>query len=359
MNHNIQNDSSISQKDKFLDYVRAQQFWGTRFKHQDKDRIEVFDEDQNVYNDGWVHIPMKEVKTFFPYPFYDYKKVLDELVEEGELEILSRKGQHDYYVYRCLKKRLINIMLLPKPNSRTIDNVTGQMRNFLLEVELKPGSPSTPWFEALQIFRKYRLDIFFRIDRFCGRIHTPITNMKGEYRKNLLLMGEEVTSFDVGQMQPQLLGKILKEKIGENEFSQWLEEEKDVYLMLMDKAKLPDRDAAKELFFSILYSPPGGYLARYFGNSAWVHWVNRFKALEFTANPHNKEKPHSNLAFLMQSLEVRLMRKIWQRLLEEGIPFLTVHDEVIVRKSDGAATERIFNEVLSPEFACYKIKSSY
>jgi len=87
--------------------------------------------------------------------------------------------------------------------------------------------------------------------------------------------------------------------------------------------------------------------------------VNRFKALEFKPNPRNIIKPHSNLAFLMQSLEVRLMRKICHRLLEEGIPFLTVHNEVIVRKSDGAATEHIFNEILTPEFACYKIKRSY
>jgi len=49
------------------------------------------------------------------------------------------------------------------------------------------------------------------------------------------------------------------------------------------------------------------------------------------------------------------MRKVWQGLILAGIPFLSVHDEVIVKQSDSREAEGIFRSVLDQEFVFYKL----
>jgi len=39
------------------------------------------------------------------------------------------------------------------------------------------------------------------------------------------------------------------------------------------------------------------------------------------------------------------MRKVWQKLYEADIVFLSVHDEVIIKEKDQQQAEIIFNEV--------------
>lgn len=332
---------SSNQRDKFLTLVRSYQFWASRNKHYDLSK--------------GVYIPLQQVQKYFSYPLYDYKKELSAMVDAGELIINRQEGKHTYFSYRALKKGKADLMLLPKPKSAPLDAVTKRMREFLFEVGMKAVAPPSPWYNALIAYRDHRIDLFFRIDLFCGRVHTPITSMKGSHRNNLLLRGEEVCSIDVAQMQPQLLGRILREKIGDNEFSNWIDQGKDAYLMLGRKFGMSNRNEAKEKFFQILFNKPDERLGTLFGQSQWIEWVNQFKSVPLAANPHNKDKPHSNLAFLCQTLEVRLMRKIWERHLQANIPFLTVHDEIITRKSDAEASEQIFHDVLSREFKSYKL----
>jgi hypothetical protein len=334
------NNNSL-QRDKFLTLVRSRQFWSSRNKDYDISK--------------GVFITIQQVQKYFPYPLYDYKKELLAMVDAGELIIDSVEGKYKYFTYRALKKGKVDLMLIQKPKSAPLDDVTKRMREFLFDVSMKTGAPSSPWYNALIAYRDHRIDLFFRIDLFCGRVHTPITSMKGDHRTNLLLRGEEVCSIDVAQMQPQLLGRILREKIGDNEFSNWLDRGIDVYELLGKKTGTLDRNQGKKRFFMILFNKPNPKLAQLFGNSEWIKWVNQFKQTPLTANPHYQDKPHSNLSFLCQKLEVKLMRQIWQKHIECGIPFLTVHDEVIIRKSDADTSEQIFHSVLSKEFKCYRL----
>ena len=92
-----------------------------------------------------------------------------------------------------------------------------------------------------------------------------------------------------------------------------------------------------------------------FGNAEWIKWVNELKSKEMEANPHTMEKQHSNLAWLLQTTEVTIMRQVWQGLHDAGIVFLSVHDEVIVKAKDIAEAELIFSNVLSKYFRYYKL----
>jgi hypothetical protein len=156
-------------------------------------------------------------------------------------------------------------------------------------------------------------------------------------------------------MQPLLLGSILKSKIGENEYSKWINEGKDIYIMLQSKAKLTSRDEAKKRFFEILFSRPNEQLSLLFGNSTWIEWINEFKRQPFTPNPHTIEKNHSNLAWLLQSSEVYIMREVWSKLLEHGILFISVHDEVIVQLEQYDKATTIFKSVMDKYFDFYRL----
>jgi len=141
-------------------------------------------------------------------------------------------------------------------------------------------------------------------------------------------------------MQPVLLGKILRSKIGDNEFSQWIEQGQDVYVMLQQAAKLETRDKGKKRFFEILFSPANSELVQLFGSANWIDWINEYKRKGDADNPHDKEKRHSSMARLLQTTEVRIMREIWQALNTAGLPFLSVHDEIICREQDRHQAER-------------------
>jgi hypothetical protein len=92
-----------------------------------------------------------------------------------------------------------------------------------------------------------------------------------------------------------------------------------------------------------------------FGDADWITWINQYKSQVEPRNLHNKGKLHNNLAWLLQSTEVNLMRKVWHDLIKAGIPFLSVHDEIIVKQSDQLIAENIFTSVLDQEFTFFKL----
>jgi hypothetical protein len=245
------------------------------------------------------------------------------------------------------------LQVKPLPTDILFQTMVMHLKN----VSLKPGAASTDYFNLFLKYQNTRPDLFFKIDSFCGRVHTPVTNFHRTHRPALLLYNEETTSLDVTTMQPLLLGKILLNEIGDNEYSAWINEGQDIYLKLQAKANLPTRDNAKKKFFEILFSKPSNSLSNMFGQSNWINWINEFKAKELPSNPHNETKAHSNLAWLLQTTEVKIMRKIWEALVFEKIPFLSIHDEIITTGKYLERVESIMTEILSTEFIYHKINS--
>lgn len=335
--------SSVPECRAFLTYVRTLQLSGLRLRGREKKES--------------VYIPHKEIEQrFFPHPKMDPRIAIPELVKQGELSIeekVSEKGRK-YKRYAVLKPGDVDFNLLSEPRP-VKGNLYLKMIEYLQAVSYPEGKESTEYLECfLEHVKEHPLH-FFKVDDFSGRVHTPITNLQSHLRANLKLCGSPTVSFDVATMQPMLLGKILEENIGNNEFSDWINSGVDIYKKLREIAKLPDRGVAKKRFFEILFSPPSAMLATMFGDASWINWVNDYKELYLPENPHNEEKPHSNLAWLLQRTEVVIMKNVWYLLYLAEIPFLTVHDEIIVRKQDATKTRKLFDAVLSEEFNSYRL----
>jgi hypothetical protein len=271
---------------------------------------------------------------------------LHHFIESGEISQLSNR-------YKALKAGAVDMALIRRKGA-TQTELHKWMKQILFFVDLPKDVQTTEYFRMYLKFRNEYLDLFFTVDEFAGRVHTPISSLSHEIRPYLLLCGESTVSLDVCQIQPTLLANILFQNIGENDFSTAIFEGVDVYTKLQEKAGLNIRDEAKKLLFKILFGYPSEQLANIFGDSEWISWINLYKSRTDNRNPH-RDKPHTNLAWLLQNSEVQIMNKIWQTLAENRLPFLSVHDEIICRKSDEQKVLSIFNNELSKHFINFKI----
>jgi hypothetical protein len=283
------NKYSLNQALEFVVYVRTQMFYRSRLKGKD--------------NDLMVYISTKDIDQFFPYPKYNRTRELKTLVQAGELRITERistnRGNMVSY-YEAMKAGEMDIKYM-KAASPSNDPLLMTMKRHLKSVTLAPGITTTYYFEAFLKFKDRFIDVFFTQDEFSGRIHTPVSNLNSEYRQNILLCGHPTVSFDVAQMQPSLLGAILKTQIGDNNFSRWIDSGLDIYCELQHKAGLETREQGKKRFFEILFSKPSDQLVELFGRDTWINWVNDYKKKNIPENPHGESKPHSNLAWLLQT----------------------------------------------------------
>ncbi len=301
-----------------------------------------------------IHISQKDIeKYFFPWPDYERKREISALVATGELKLTPvYKDGRRIWLYTALKPGRVDLTVLP-PKGPVQGPLMAYMSKQLMKVQAPEGL--TPYFDFFLAHRVTGLNWFFTVDAFAGRVHTPVTSLTSQQRAGLILAGEPVACLDVAQMQPQLLGRILKKNIGANLFSDTLDSGQDIYEMLQEKMKLATRKEAKEKFYAITFAPPTDELSQLFGFADWVEWVNWIKTIQLDENPHSKEKPHSNLAWILQGAEVELMRNIWRRLMTKNIPFLTVHDEIITICSEVDNTAAIMNDELKRAFTTYKL----
>ena len=303
-----------------------------------------------------VHVPQKEIeKHFFTWPAFDRKSEISKLQRAGKIKVTEATNEAGRRVllYTALQCGPIDLGTIPR-EPRQFTDLEKWIRASLMTAGMIGERP--PYFDFFLQHRDAYLDHFFTVDKFAGRIHTPVTNMEGRQRKRLTIDGMQTISLDVAQMQPQLLGRILTDYVGPNDFSQALDDGQDIYSVIGQRLKL-ERPQAKEKFFQIIFAPPTDDLIRLFGCSDWINWVNWYKSRFIPGNPHSKLKPHSNLAWLLQNEEVRVMRQIWQGLYDSLISFLTVHDEIIVPLQLAGHAEKIMDRVLGQTFVAYKIKT--
>lgn len=279
-------------------------------------------------------------------------------VTRAQLEAMPEiiKAGVNYYNVKGVSK--IDISLL-KPHGRPLTDLHKFMMQCVCDADLSAGVESTAYWQAFIKHRKRFPELFFKVDIFAGRVHTSVSGMSKDVRPLLLLRGEGVVSFDVSQMQPTLLANVLQDNIGNNEFSDTINAGVDVYVMLQKKAGLQTRDEAKKLFFQMLFSKPSNELEKLFVGANFIQWINQYKSIFDDRNPHGKEKPHSNLAWILQTYEVRVMSAVWQKLKSNNIPFLTVHDEIICRQSDESKARIIIESILNKAFKRYKLNSGH
>jgi hypothetical protein len=269
-----------------------------------------------------------------------------------EVEASKHVKKVDAYYYQIIEVNSIDLSLIkPKQN---LTELHRWMLKCLLHTELPNEVQATPYWSTFVKHRSEYAELFFKVDAFAGRVHTPISSMHRPLRPHILLYGLPTTQLDVAQMQPTLLANVLHNNIGKNAFTDAIFEGNDIYTMLQTKARLKSRDEAKKLLFKILFGHPSDKLEILFAGDDFIKWINQCKTEVNESNPH-KEKTHSNLAWLLQNYEVKIMSEVWQNLAENGIPFASVHDEIIVPQKAQKQAYSIMSDVLSKHFPKYKI----
>lgn len=329
------------QQKKFLTYIRTLQMFELRFKGE-------------AAGIKPVHIKADKVGEFFP---TNRQAQLKELEDQGELIILKKELSNGWtkHFYTVTKAGEIDFNLIPR-RELPKDSLSKVMIAHLKNVSLPNDADSTPYFDCFLRNKEKHIDKFVTVDNFGHRFHSPVTSFPRDLRDNLLLEGKPTTAFDIVQSQPTFLAIILREAIGQNEFSQWIEDGQGVYEILMDIVGLPTRDKAKDFFYKITFSWPSDRLSKTFGNAPWVQWINQLKKIKLEANPHGN-KPHTNMAFLLQRCESKVMRKVWQALADAGIPFITIHDEIRTPEDEAPEAEAIIKETLNKEYHAFKVSS--
>lgn len=317
-----------------LKYIRTKQVYNTCIK--DNNSLE------------WVYLSDKEISKYG-----GYNELIEHLKVGNIIQHASKPNTYSTHVIGDYDLSLLEVSFYKEPIYNT-------MYNHLLNVELsqaKENKNELFWFNTFLTFRHILKSLFFNVDDFSGRIHTPITNIKKEYRKDLIFYGESTASLDIATFQPTLLAKVLIDNLGKNDFSKYVYEQNDIYLLIQEKLKLQSREEAKTEFCTILFGRGNNKLLEIFSDSSWLEWINDFKNITIKENPSQKGN-YTNLVWLLQNYEVKLMKKIWNSLSINKIPFLSVHDEIIVPKSLELDAYYIMQLVLGEELEHYKINVS-
>jgi len=327
-------------QNKFVIYVRTLQYWNHLKEGKEESEF--------------INIPFKTIHDKFKLNLLDINLLIESKFIECREQISNKEIK--YFQYRTLLKGPISLDLLT-PNLNNQTSIHNTMKEYLKAVSMPLNANCSKYFKLFLSNKNINIDLFFNVDYFGKRVHTPVTILDLKYRDEILLKGEKTASIDVGTMQPLLLAEILKKNIGANKFTDLVYNE-DIYIFLQNKAKLETRADAKKYFYKIAFGKPDNKLIEYFGNENWVNWVNDLKSKPLESNP-KKDKLHNNLAFLLQSTEVEIMTEIWHKLANNGIYFLSVHDEVIIRNKDLLKAKAVFESVLNKYFVKYKLNINH
>ena len=212
-----------------------------------------------------------------------------------------------------------------------------------------------------KLSRYERLDYFSK-DKFSGRFHSIFTSIPKKIRE---LYIEGITnSIDLKQSQPTFLAKLVKDSKGDNDYTRDVENN-DIYLKLLDKSNISNRNISKVHLFSIIFGKV------YITNSKGYTFMNKKHSefcrlypkageyiTELKTSKNTLKKQHSILALKLQQLELSVFKIMWERLKELKIKFIPVHDEILFNKKDFDIVNKIFNETLKDELNI-KFKLNY
>ena len=335
-------------------YIRTK----TIHKHRLKDQTDY--ETVKVYQ--------YELRKFLHGPREMWGLQLQRLKEMGEISFDMRDNFKVNNIKGPVNLRLLDLTRKRAKARVPLTPLHIYMRNELMHVELDVPQDSIPvYFRAFLDHKKKILDgkekdmgIFFTVDAFANRVHTPVVNLKHDLRSKILFHGKPVVSLDVKQMQPTILAKILDRNIGSNPFSDAIFNGQDVYELLKENCQeVKTRDDAKKLLFKLIFGKPMNDIGKLIkGDTAWVDWINQYKSRIENKNPHNRET-HTNLAWLLQYSEVQVMSGIWARLKSKGIPFLTIHDDILCLEDHKEDVFDIMDSELKKHFKNYKITTNH
>ena len=258
----------------------------------------------------------------------DKEKILNKLVDMDAYEREYKRG--NYRLYECLRS------ILQNPN-----------------IEEKRS--------------------YYRIDRdeFGGRLYHLFSNIPKEFRKRITIEGEEVVEIDINASQPSFLC-LLFERGSSFVFTKGLfnnhnneeyirtakENNMDLYSYMARKLGVVEsedigtaRANMKKVFFQLVFGKPSKAVGKkkrkdicdkLFGE-AFHPFLTELADLDLGLD-FDKKYWYKNLSYLLQKTECVFLNLVMNEMGD--IPFLPIHDALLVKKSDGEQVRSIFNSVI-------------
>lgn len=185
------------------------------------------------------------------------------------------------------------------------------------------------------------------VDDFGNRFHSVFSRIPKVVRRNYLSWGD-VTELDLAQSQPTLLAQLLYERIGSNEYSDFIFSGEYLYNYLGKG----DKEKGRSVFNNSVF---GKIVDRRF-KKVFPIAAKEIAAMKYERIDDNPSpKTYSNLCSLLQRKETYIFEKVWGDLLLSKVPFIPVHDSVIVPTNYFTQTQLIMNNTLQKYLINYNI----
>jgi len=190
-------------------------------------------------------------------------------------------------------------------------------------------------------------DLYYSFDNY-GRFHTNFTVLKKEVRDRYLSIdSNKIKEIDITNSQPFFLYVLMKE----SNFSDWNNFDKDVLSGKIYEKFIEASDSGltrkqvKVNIYSVLFGR----------NTIKNYWNDLFESLypevyQWIKEYKSKMKSYKSIARKLQSIESDFMfNKLIPELLEYNynMPIITIHDSIIIPKSDYESVKKIFIKKLN------------
>ena len=212
---------------------------------------------------------------------------------------------------------------------------------------------------------------YYRIgkDRFGKRLYHLFSNVPKEFRKRIKIDGEKVVEIDIIASQPSFLCllfekgfktesiKTILEKYRNLEYVRIAKEYRmDIYKYMAIRLKGKEfkndpvvRVNMKKIFFQLIFGNPNSS----YGFKKKKDLCNNLFGPDFfdflcELAQLNLDKDlsdnYKNLSFVLQSLESKYLNYVMDGMGD--LPFLPMHDSLIVKESDKMATKKVFKQII-------------
>ena len=212
-----------------------------------------------------------------------------------------------------------------------------------------------------QQFDKYRRSSYVREDKFSGRIYNIATGVPRWVRSYIFLDNEPVVEIDMKSSHAVLLWNIVPRTDWVRFLYELTSRDCDIYQGYGDLLGINDRREVKFRFLRSLYSRPNSKFSqefsRLFPEAGEI--LDEIKRTDNPRNPSNGKGTHTNLAFKLLNMEVRLFKKVWEAFSLEEIPFLSIHDGILVPASKVTRARALMTEILRHEIPIIETKTIY
>ena len=206
-------------------------------------------------------------------------------------------------------------------------------------------------------------------DEYGGRLYHLFSNIPRDFRTKIKIGGKEVVEIDIKASQPSFLcllfekGSRLKftkgifEKYNNEQYIKIAKEYgMDIYKYMAIKLKgkkfendVRVRANMKLIFFQLVFGKPRSWLGKYrkkdvcdklFGPE-FYKFLSELASLDLEVGLSHK---HKNLSYLLQKTECTFLNKLMEEMGD--IPFLPIHDSLMVRTTDAKKVKKLFQKVI-------------